>query len=168
MPGSRKNFLQGALGGWDQVLARSPLLSASGLGFWLLPGFRSLFSGNTWVGGFTCLLPVTGSCANACYLNPRWAGPEELSVAARAQPARYVRIRAGEAGSGQGVVPQSLLLGKSGLGSGSPSVLNGDHRSRTVSPPGLREGQAAQPESMRCGARGYSPPSLGVPRIALR
>ena len=61
-----------------------PTAGASGLG--PLPGFRSLFSGNTWVGGFTCLLPVTGSCASACYLNPRWAGPEELSVAARAQP----------------------------------------------------------------------------------
>lgn len=45
----------------------------------------SFFSGNTWAGGFTCLLPAAGSYANAGYLSPRWAGPEEFSVAARAQ-----------------------------------------------------------------------------------
>lgn len=63
-----------------------PTASSSGLGCWLLPYFRSFQVIPGPAGSPTCLLPAAGSYANACYLSPRWAGPEEFSVAARAQP----------------------------------------------------------------------------------
>lgn len=66
-------------GGWDRVLApsRLPAHLGSGSGCCLA---CFLFLGSTWAGGFTCLRQVAGSCANACYLSPRWAGPGQRSA----------------------------------------------------------------------------------------
>lgn len=160
--------LPGVGGRWGRLglgPGAEPTASASGFSFRLLPGFCLLFFGNTWAGEFTCLRPAAGSCANACYLSPRWAGPAERSVVARLQPGMCGPGAPARVGGGPDTSP---FLGRRGRARGSPFSL--DETAEMPSAPSFKS--QANPGSERGGERlephSARRPPLRFPKIALK
>lgn len=166
-PSSRKGF-PGPVGAAGPSPGAAPTASAPGLGS-PPPAFCSPLSGNTWVGGFTCSQPAAGSCANACYLSPRWAG-RRSAVQRRGRS----QVRVGR-GRGRGRGRPARVEGCQGTPPSSERLgltfwPGRDRRSRAVSPliwepgkPGRREGRLAARVTQRA-ARLAATSAAGSPQ----